>query len=96
MGAKTAMSILYVTGVLATFIFNRNWSFGHDGAVPASLLRYFLVYFLGYLVNWSALFLLVDQAGLAHQWVQGIMILALAVGFFLAQKYWVFNRQVVP
>jgi putative flippase GtrA len=94
-GHKSAMTILYLLGVLMTFIFNRNWSFSHDGRLSSSFLRYFFVYLLGYLLNLVVLFALVDRAGLPHQWVQGVMILILAVALFLSQKFWVFGRSTV-
>jgi putative flippase GtrA len=91
MGHKTAMTALYVLGVLLTFTFNRNWSFSHDGQIPATLVRYIVAYSSGYLINLVLLFSLVDVRGLPHQWVQGVMIFSLAVYLFLLQKFWVFK-----
>jgi putative flippase GtrA len=90
LGPKLAMSLLYCIGVIQTFVFNRSWSFRHAGAAGTALIRYALVYALGYVVNLLALIVLVDQVGLPHQLVQGVMILAVAVMLFLAQRYWVF------
>ena len=47
-GHITALSLLYVCGVLVTFIANRNWTFGHDGRISKSLIRYISVYVFGY------------------------------------------------
>lgn len=95
-GPKTAMTVLYILGVLITFAFNRTWSFGHAGAVPVALYRYLLVYLVGYITNLTALYLLVDRMGLAHQWVQGVMIVLIAAGLFLSQKYWIFTVETAP
>lgn len=92
MGPKLAMSLLYCVGVLQTFVFNKKWSFRFDGAATPALVRYATAYALGYVVNLSALMLLVDQMGLPHQWVQGAMIAVVAVMLFLAQRYWVFPQ----
>lgn len=92
MGHKTAMTLLYVIGVLQTFHFNRRWSFGHEGRGSSAFVRYATAYLTGYALNLVALLLLVDQLGWPHQWVQGGMILALAVMLFLLQRYWVFPR----
>jgi len=92
MGHKLAMSLLYAVGVLQTFFFNKKWSFRFDGAATPALVRYATAYALGYVVNLSALMLLVDQMGLPHQWVQGVMIVVVAVMLFLAQRYWVFPQ----
>jgi putative flippase GtrA len=90
MGHKTAMSLLYVIGVMQTFIFNRTWSFGHQGGLHGAFARYVASYALGYLLNLSVLWLAVDHLGLPHQIVQGGMIPTLAIILFLLQKYWVF------
>lgn len=92
MAPKLAMSLLYAVGVLQTFVFNKKWSFRFDGAATPALVRYATAYALGYVVNLSALMLLVDQMGLPHQWVQGVMIVVVAVMLFLAQRYWVFPQ----
>lgn len=92
LGHKTAMTLLYVVGVLQTYFFNRNWTFSHGGHVGVSLARYVAAYGLGYLVNLVALMVLVDRLGLPHRWVQGGMIFAVAGLLFLLQRYWVFPR----
>ncbi len=89
-GHKSAMTGLYLLGVLQTFVFNRSWSFQHTGHAPSALLRYTFAYAGGYLLNLAMLLLLVDRWGLPHQPVQGAMILLLAGILFLLQRYWVF------
>lgn len=91
-GPKTAMTWLYMLGVLQTFFFNKRWSFRFGGAGTPALVRYVSAYALGYVINLLALMLLVDQAGLRHQLVQGAMILVVAVMLFMAQRYWVFPQ----
>lgn len=91
MGPKTAMSLLYTLGVAQTFLFNRTWSFGHDGALHGAFARYVASYSFGYLLNLAVLWVAVDNMGLPHQIVQGIMILSLAILLFLLQKFWVFR-----
>ncbi len=90
MGPKLAMSLLYGVGVIQTFVFNKQWSFRFNGAAAPALMRYATAYALGYVINFSALMLLVDQMELPHQWVQGVMIVVVAIMLFLAQRYWVF------
>lgn len=92
LGPKLAMSLLYCTGVLQTFVFNRKWAFRFQGAATPALGRYLVAYALGYLVNFLALMLLVDRMGLPHQWVQIMMILVVAMMLFMAQRYWVFRN----
>ena len=98
LGPKSAMTVTYSTSVLCTFIFNRRWTFGHDGAARAAFFRYVAVYAVGYIFNAAALGLLVDVAGLPHRWVMLALILFSAGAIFLLQKYWVFaaGRDVAP
>ena len=89
-GHKLAMSIVYCSGVVITFAFNRSWTFRHDAAAIASFWRYVLTYALGYAFNLLALWLLVDLGGLPHQWTMAALIIVTAFVLFGAQKFWVF------
>lgn len=91
MDPKLAMSMLYCVGVLQTFVFNRNWTFKHGGPQRAEFSRYCAAYAVGYVLNLSVLYILVDLHGYPHQVIQGMMILILAAMLFLAQKFWVFR-----
>ena len=95
MGPKLAMSLLYAIGVLQTFVFNKQWTFAHQGTHGAAFVRYCTVYGMGYFVNWAALFLLVDKLGLPHQLVQCVMIFVVAAMLFMALKFWVFHKASV-
>jgi putative flippase GtrA len=88
---KLAMTLLYLTGVLQTFVFNKRWSFRHGGLHGPAFVRYCAAYALGYVVNFVALALLVDRLGWPHQGVQGVMIVLLALMLFALQKFWVFR-----
>jgi putative flippase GtrA len=90
-GHKSAMTLLFAVGVIQTFAFNKRWTFGYQGFVQAAFLKYVIIYALAYLLNLTALLVLVDNLGYPHQVVQGVMILTLAVMLFLLQKFWVFR-----
>jgi putative flippase GtrA len=92
MGHKTAMSILYAVGTSLTFTFNRNWTFGHNGHLTKAFVSYVTIYAIGYLFNLVALYFLVDKFGFNHQWVQGGLILTVAVLLFTLQKFVVFKE----
>lgn len=91
MDPKLAMSVLYCVAVLQTFVVNRNWTFKHRGSRRAVFFRYSAAYALGYVLNLSVLYILVDLHAYPHQVIQGMMILIIAAMLFLAQKYWVFR-----
>jgi len=90
-GPKAAMSLLYAIGVAQTFIFNKKWTFGHQQNSGPALFRYCAAYGFGYLINLTVLIIAVDRWAWPHQWVQGAMILCLAIFLFLIQKFWVFR-----
>ena len=58
LGYKTAMTLLYTIGILLTFLFNRCWTFDHQGLSTKDFIRYISVYGLGYVFNLATLFLL--------------------------------------
>ncbi len=91
MGHKLAMTVLYVLGVCQTFFFNRSWSFQDSGRIQGAFVKYLAVYGTGYAINWSLLWLFVDELGLPHQVVQGILIFVVAIFIFLLLRFWVFN-----
>lgn len=91
MGPKVAMTVTYFLGVVQTFVLNKRWTFSHHGHLSATFVRYVGLYATGYLINFGALLVLVDNLGYQHEWVQGIMIWIIAVLLFVAQKLWVFR-----
>ena len=91
-GPKFAMSLLYALGILQTFVFNKRWSFRHEGVHGQAFIRYGVTYGIGYLINLSALFLLVDWLGYPHQIVQAGLIVIIAIFLFMLQKFWVFRE----
>jgi putative flippase GtrA len=92
MHAKTAMTLVYITGVAQTFILNRRWTFSFDGPSARPFLRYCLAYALGYLVNLLTLHLFVDVLGYRHQVVQGLAVIEVATILFVLHRFWVFRR----
>ena len=94
LGHKLAMTIMYLIGVTQTFIFNRLWTFEHEGAAGPALLRYVISYALGYVLNFLVLWWLVDLLGYPHELIQAVVILFLALAFFLAQRYWIFRQDI--
>lgn len=92
MGPKLAMSLLYMVGVLQTFVFNKAWTFRYVGQGRAAFQRHVVLFVIGYLVQFLLLALMVDTLRWRHQWVMAGVILLMAVFFFLGQKFWVFRQ----
>lgn len=89
---KIAMTLFYILGVLIGFYFNKSWSFSHKGDHQKTFIKYILLYLFGYILNYAALYFFVDIKGYPHQIVQGIMILTLAMMFFILQKFVIFTQ----
>ena len=85
------MTVLYGAGVLQTFLFNQRWSFRGRGPGGAALVRYCIAYTSGYAMNYLILAVFVDYLGLAHQYVQGVVIIMLTLYLFILQRMWVFR-----
>lgn len=90
-GAKTAMTIMYTTGVVQTFFFNKSWTFSFEGGSKGPFIRYCLSYAIGYVVNLATLHLFVDRLGYPHQLVQAVALVEVALLLFALHKFWVFR-----
>lgn len=88
---RLAMSILYVLGVLQTFVVNRRWTFDSQARPRPAMARYYAMYGAGYIANFAILTVFVSSLGFPHQLVQLAAIALLAVCFFVVSKYWVFR-----
>jgi putative flippase GtrA len=89
LGSKVAMTLVYVTSAVQTFVFNAGWTFERKVS-KASLVKYGFAYGACYLINMLALIVFVDRIGFPHEAVQAAMILVVAAVMFMLQKFWVF------
>ena len=92
MAPKLAMSLLYMVGVLQTFIFNKSWTFRYGGQGRAAFRRHVLLYAAGYALNLLLMELLVDAMRWPHQGVMAGLVVLMAGFFFVGQKFWVFRQ----
>lgn len=89
---KKTMTMLYIIGAFIGFIGHRRWSFAHRGDATGAAIRYTIAHLSGYLLNLFILFVFVDYLGYAHQAIQGIAIIFIAVFLFITFKYFVFPK----
>ena len=92
-GVKTAMSFLYVIGVLVSFLGNRHWTFGYDGGLGRNFIRFCIAHVFGYFLNLSLLMVFVDKLGYQHQWVQLVSIFVVAAFLFAMFRLFVFPQR---
>jgi putative flippase GtrA len=86
-----AATVGWMVGLTISFLSNRSWTFGHTGPRAPAFLRYGLLYATAYVLNILLLVLLVDQAGLPDELVQGVLIVVFGLSLFVGQRYWVFR-----
>lgn len=90
LGHKTAMTLMWIFGIVQTFVVNKKWSFQDNGAYSWTFVRYLTVYALVYVLNFIMMVMLVDSAGLPHWIVQGAMMFINGLVIFCLLKSWVF------
>lgn len=90
--SKIAMTCTYVVGAFIGFFGNKNLTFSYTGKSVSATIRYVMAQLSGYLLNLIALFIFVDRLGYSHQWVQAVVIIAVAGFLFLAHKHYVFRN----
>ncbi len=93
LGHKFSMSLIYIFGILQTFVLNKKWTFSHRGYLRVTFVRYISIYAVWYLIDLGVLMVTVDRLGYSHEWVQGITVLMVGVLLFAMQRAWVFRSQ---
>lgn len=83
----------YACGLVLSFVLNRNWSFGHRGAVRPALLRFLAVFLAAYLANLATVFGLRDLAGIDAYLAQTAGVLPYTALFYLGSRLIVFRNE---
>jgi putative flippase GtrA len=94
LGPKVSATIAFVAAVAVSFALNRNVTFRSRGDSRVSLRRYVIAYMLAYGVDMGGLYVFVDLCRYPHEVVQFGLIVFIAFGLFVAQKWWVFADRV--
>lgn len=87
---KVSMSISYFFFLIIGFFWHKKFSFIKSNIIP-SKLRFIFVHASAYLINLLLLFLMVDQLGFRHQYVQGFAIILVAIYLYLMLNHVVFK-----
>jgi SAM-dependent methyltransferase/putative flippase GtrA len=93
---KIAATVSFVAVVILGFGLNRNVTFQNVDDPRITLRRYVVVYAIAYLSDIAGLHLFATLAGYTHEIVQLVLIVIIAGGLFVAQKFWVFAGDVGP
>ena len=87
---KLAMTILYFAGVLIGFSANRRWVFVNAADQQGAIVKYGMMYGVGYMLNYGILYIFVDRLHYAHAYVQAFGIVAVAAFVYVASSIYVF------
>lgn len=90
---KATMTGLYCLAATLGFFGNRQWTFADRGNPAAAAARYALAHLLGYAINFSLLWVLVDHYDFPHQAVQAGAVFVVALFLFVLFRTLVFTRQ---
>lgn len=88
---KLSMTLLYAIATTISYLGNRRYTFGHEGNSIRTIIFYFIVYFLGWLLNFCLLAFFSDHLGYPHQLVQAFAIFVVAAFLFISLRQFVFS-----
>jgi putative flippase GtrA len=89
-----AATIAFAAAVAVSFALNRNLTFRSPGDPGVSFRRYIVAYVVAYGADIGGLYVSVNLLEFPHEIVQLGLIVFIACGLFVAQKYWVFADRV--
>lgn len=87
---KIAMTVLYVVGVLISFSANRRWVFARDTGREGAAVKFGIAYGIGYVLNYSILYMFVDVLHYPHVYAQAVGIVAVAAFIYVASSIYIF------
>ncbi|MGY3567528.1 GtrA family protein [Sinomonas sp. RB5] len=93
-GHTEAMTVSYVVGMAVSFWGNRAWTFGHDGPLWPTVLRFLGANAVGYGVNYVLLTALVEGWGWPQIPAQLAATAVVAACTFTLMRLWVFPPAV--
>ena len=88
-----ATLLVYVVGIVLTYLGNALWSFERTRPHAAGLPRYVAAYIAGYAVQAGMLVVLIELLSLRHYYSQIVAMAAAAATIFVLLNFWVFASQ---
>lgn len=89
--SKLSMSILYVAGVVGSYVGNKNIGFKNKEGYLTGFVKFFFVYIVAYCINLFAHIYFVDFLDCSPYFVQGIMLMVISAFVFISLKLFVFR-----
>lgn len=92
MGHKTAMTLVFVVAVTASYLGQKKITFRHRGEYRRTYTKFWVVFGSCYVFNFCVMYVAVDILGFVHQFVQLGLIFFDAPVVFMLQKFLVFQQ----
>jgi len=90
---EQAVSLTYPFGAAMAYFGQARFVFSQNVPHKLGMPRYIFSHVLGYLLNLSVLYVLVDRLSFPHQLVQIFAIVMVALFLFLLSKFFVFREK---
>jgi putative flippase GtrA len=84
---KFAATILYVVGVLISFLLNRKFVFNSKTPLTSSLIKHVAMVLGGYILNIAMLSICVDRYGYSAKYIQLISVGIVSLYFYFFSKF---------
>lgn len=92
---KMAATTTYFCGIILSYNGHKKLVFKDTSRrAYKKMIKFFILYLSGYLINMAGLYLLVDKAKFPHEIVQAGLIILIAVYLFINQKLWIFKQSI--
>lgn len=86
----------YGVGLVISFVLNRAYTFGHDGAVSGAAIRFLVAFAICYAINLGVVAVLVDGLGVNGYLAQPCGMLSFTVSFYILLRMHVFRPGPTP
>ena len=90
---KIAMTLLYCVGVTMSYVGNRKFTFANTQNIRLTLVKFVVAYAIGYVLQYTILYILVDEFLIFHAYAQLCGSIVVAVYLFSMLRFFVFKEQ---
>lgn len=90
-----SLLIAHIVGVIHSYLWNKNWTFGVKHNSITTLIRFLVVYTFMFVINYLLLAVFVEVLDYNKIWAQAISLLLTTMISFIGQRYWSFKTNNV-